>query len=321
MYIISANNVNDAYDMGMDLIRSDGVLRNSRAGDVLVMDGPVTTLYAEPTKRVLFNPTRDANPFFHFMEGLWMLAGRRDVKWISQFNAGFAQFSDDGKLFHGAYGFRWVNQFGINQLEEVAKILKANPDDRRCVVQMWNAADDLGKEGLDFPCNTQIYFRISVNGELDMTVCNRSNDIIWGAYGANAVHMSMMQEVMAAWIGVPVGRYWQVSNNYHAYVKVFEQKNVDSATYDMYDDGAEVFPMVNGSIDEWFEDLYMFLEEGPIVGFRDKFFRRVVTPIWVAWKCWKSTDENKIDMAQDALKNCMASDWRIACHDWLERRR
>ena len=33
-----------------------------------------------PTKELLFDPDRDANPFFHFMEGLWMLAGFNDLK-------------------------------------------------------------------------------------------------------------------------------------------------------------------------------------------------------------------------------------------------
>jgi hypothetical protein len=50
-----------------------------------------------------------------------------------------------------------------------------------------------------------------------MTVFCRSNDLIWGAYGANAVHMSILQEYVACGLARPVGHYWQVSNNYHVY--------------------------------------------------------------------------------------------------------
>ena len=52
-----------------------------------------------------------------------------------------------------------------------------------------------------------------------MSIVNRSNDMIWGAYGANAVHMSMLLEYMAAMTGFQVGIYYQISNNLHAYKK------------------------------------------------------------------------------------------------------
>ncbi|WP_217469305.1 thymidylate synthase, partial [Staphylococcus aureus] len=76
-----------------------------------------------------------------------MLAGRNDVAFVSGYVARMATFSDDGQTFHGAYGYRWRQHFGFDQLNAVVKALKANPDDRRCVVQMWSAQDDLGREG------------------------------------------------------------------------------------------------------------------------------------------------------------------------------
>ena len=50
-----------------------------------------------------------------------------------------------------------------------------------------------------------------------MTVCNRSNDMIWGLLGANAFHFSFLHQVMAESIGVPMGYYYQFSNNAHFY--------------------------------------------------------------------------------------------------------
>ena len=131
------------------------------------------------------------------------------------------EFSDDGLIFHGAYGHRWVRYFGKNQLEIIINRLAKHPTDRRCVLSMWDAPGDLmGKMGVDVPCNTSAYFSIGVRGDLDMTVSNRSNDIIWGAYGANAVHFSFLQKYIAERLGISVGRYWQISNNFHAYEKV-----------------------------------------------------------------------------------------------------
>lgn len=345
MIVIKARNVHKAFQVGMFELNIHGVPRESRAGNVIVMREPVTTVYREPSERVLFWASRDANPFFHFMEGLWMLAGRNDAAWISQFSANISQFSDDGVVFHGAYGHRWINHFNkeiptdpnveydgggweshFNQLQMIANILKANPDDRRCVLQMWDCERDLGQEGKDFPCNTQIYFRISVDGRLNMTVLNRSNDIIWGAYGANAVHMSMLQEFMAAWLGVPIGAYWQVSNDYHAYYDVFEKHIgvTQESYYNPYALGTvSPFPMVNGPIEDWLSDLEMFMDEGPIPAMKDRFFRKVVSPMYNAWFAWKQTEGSKKQRVQNALEqlsSCIATDWKLACEEWLIRR-
>ena len=75
---------------------------------------------------------------------------------------------------------------------------------------MWDAKKDLTHLNIskDLPCNTHVYFSIR-DGFLDMTVCNRSNDLIWGCCGANAVHMSYLQEYVAIMCGVDIGFYTQ----------------------------------------------------------------------------------------------------------------
>jgi hypothetical protein len=54
-----------------------------------------------------------------------------------------------------------------------------------------------------------------------MTVFNRSNDIVWGAYGANAVHFSFLLEFMSRLTNYPVGTYTQISVNWHAYEETY----------------------------------------------------------------------------------------------------
>lgn len=322
MITIDVRNVNNALLLGYNMLREIGHRRESRNGPVYILDGPVTTLYNRPKERVLFWPERDANPYFHFMEGLWMIGGRNDVDFVSQFVKNMINFSDDGVTFHGAYGHRWRHHFGGDQLHLIADLLRADRNDRRIVLQMWDPRADLGQQGKDFPCNLEILFRISVHGNLDMTVFNRSNDVIWGAYGANAVHMSMLQEFMAAWIGVPMGRYWQISNNFHGYDEIMT-KHVALAARPIdelcpYQRGlVEPYQMVDTDINTWQQDLGIFLDEGPIVGFKSKFFRKVVTPIFNSWQAYKADDK---DAAMEIIKQCAASDWRAACEDWLIRR-
>lgn len=321
MQIISSRNVNEALLLGLHAVNEYGVLRDSRNGPVKVFRTPVTTIYEQPTERVVFYPERDANPFFHFMEGLWMIAGRNDVEWISRFNSSIVNYSDDGVTFHGAYGYRWRKHFGFDQLDVIAHLLRTNPDDRRIVLQMWDPKVDLARGGKDFPCNTAIKFRVR-DGELDMTVENRSNDMIWGAYGANAVHFSMLQEFMAAWTGFRVGQYWQVSTNFHAYTATME-KHASLLTlspgFDDYSLGnVEPFPMVNTDIETWMQELDMFLNEGAVMGFQDKFFKKVAIPMLLSWQAYKNKEYGK---AMSILtESCVATDWRKAGIEWIERR-
>lgn len=330
MHIISVRNVEDALIEGTALVTSEGVRRDSRNGPVMVMPEPLTTVYESPKERVMFLPERDCNPYFHFMECLWMLAGRRDVAWISQFSSNIANYTDDGINFHGAYGHRWRNfQIGqedvLDQLATIAQLLKENPDDRRTVLQMWNAEIDLGFNGKDFPCNLIITFRINPKGHLDMTVFNRSNDMVWGAYGANAVHMSFLQEVMATWIGVPVGKYWQISTNFHTYLNTLEKVKplleTDRKLTPYQTGEVEPFPIVNIDIDKWHSELAMFMDEGAVMGYTDPFFKKVAVPMLQSWQRWKNREiagykEAAIEKAQEIA----ASDWRKACVEWLERR-
>lgn len=345
MKVISARNVNDALLLGLQALKAEGVSRDSRNGPVSVFPGSVTTHYQKPDERVIFFPERDANPYFHFMESLWMLAGRRDVAWVSQFAANIANYTDDGVNFHGAYGYRWRSHFtiteyeqpgamhlpaieksySIDQLATMVTLLKKNPDDRRVVLQMWDTAADLGMDGKDFPCNLIATFRINPYGKLDMYVFNRSNDMIWGAYGANAVHFSVLQEVLASWIGVPIGIYEQISTNFHAYYNTLEKHgNVTQHApgMDPYSLG-EVSPLqiVNTPMWSWFQDLEMFMNEGAIMGFKDKFFKKTVAPMWNSWQAWKDKENPlRLEKAIQLAKQIQASDWNRACVEWLERR-
>lgn len=345
MHVIQSRNVHVALAQGIEHLLRLGDSSGSRNGAVLVAPTPVTTVYHSPQERVLFGATRDANPFFHLMESLWMLAGRNDLAFPQQFNKRFGEYSDDGKTVHGAYGHRWRAHFGYDQLEVIALELRNNPASRRCVLQMWDAtpltnpaseaerygANDLNLAmagGKDVPCNTTIYFRVN-NGKLDMTVCCRSNDIIWGAYGANVVHMSVLMEYMAAWVGVPMGDYYQVSNNYHAYTDIYDREKLkliadESIAHNLYITSEEFpnprvkpYPLVSTSIKAWNADLADFLDN-PLARYvyRDGFFNNIAAPMYAAW----CTRKAKLGDGSAVVDFMADSDWKEACQQWIARR-
>jgi thymidylate synthase len=331
MKVITVRNVHEALPEGLRYLSQEGEVSESRNGPVIVSPRPVTTAYMSPRERVMFWPQRDANPFFHFFESLWMLAGRNDVEWIANILPSFANYSDDGKSFHGAYGHRWRNHFGVDQMVSIMQRLREAPQERRCVMTMWDPAVDFGMDGKDFPCNTHIYFtRDPTIGNLDMTVCNRSNDVIWGTYGANAVHMSVLQEVMAAGIGCGVGRYYQMSNNYHAYGDIYEKMlpladeahNPYRAAHNPYmDPMIRPYKIVTQPIGDWLTELDMFMDDPDSIGFIDPFFRRVAVPMWKAFEAYRDkSDSRRFIKAKDHMSQVCATDWSIACTQWLDRR-
>lgn len=163
---IHCRNVNDAFYVMVGSIHhgefDPGIIteEDSRNGPVLMFNEPVTITYARPLERVLFDKARDANPFFHLFESIWMLAGSNDLAPLTYFLPRYADFSDDGKTVNGAYGYRWrfANQplaltdevcpegyinHKFDQLNVLIDHLRAKPNSRRAVLSMWNVHDDL----------------------------------------------------------------------------------------------------------------------------------------------------------------------------------
>jgi len=324
--IITVDNVNSALSEGLWWLKTAGVEEDSRNGKVLVAPGPVITEYSRPFERVLFSPERDANPFFHLMEALWMLYGSDEVDWPAYFAKRMFDYADEGVL-HGAYGYRWRYALGPDQLWLIARELAENPNSRRAVLQMWSVSLDLRKEYKDLPCNTHAYFDLR-GGVLNMTVCCRSNDALWGAYGANAVHFSVLQEYLAAWLKKPIGVYRQFSNNFHIYTDVLPLEQFTSLAnsaieYNRYryyrEQDKFTLPLVSVSIDEWNEDLVRFMTDpaGDTL-YNDDFFNFVAAPMYTAWERWLARDKESAVAAAEAI---LAKDWRIACVSWLERRK
>lgn len=356
MYAFAVDDVNQALQFAIEHLLNQGVVETSRNGTVLVAPGPVCVEYICPQNRVLFSPTRDANPIFHLMESLWMLAGENDIDFPNFFNSTYGQFSDDGKTMWDAYGWRWRKFFGYDQLEAIIAELQANPHSRRCVLSMWNASthhietgsealtwtnkkgetfyDDLSvacNGGAAVPCNTHAYFAIRA-GKLNMTVMNRSNDAIWGAFGANAVHFSFLLEYMAMRIGLPMGSYYQFTNNLHIYTDKFSREKLDKTVYD-----CEVMASLpgNGPVLElgFDDDLELFMgwalniirtwspgnvpPNNDIPALITPFMQDVAVPMFLFWAYRKCKDEYSSNICLDGID---APDWQRACREWKERR-
>jgi hypothetical protein len=326
--IIRARNVNHAFHEAWWWLKVAGETATSRNGEVIRAPGPVITMYERPTERVLFNPLRNANPFFHLMEALWMLAGRNDVEFPAYYVARMKDYSDNGVLLHGAYGFRWRNAFldpdeaePIDQLSYLADHLRNNPESRRAVLAMWSAEHDMPvlEQTRDLPCNTHVYFQIR-EGALNMTVLCRSNDLLWGAYGTNAVHFSVMQEYMAAQIGCKPGIYTQFSNDFHLYTNIAKLDDpmfMEQVETHLYDYGqVQPYPLIRDPR-QWDSDLHLFMRGVEGATIKEPFFNEVAWPMHHSYRLFK---DGQLAAAKVETARIQASDWRRACLKWLERK-
>lgn len=346
----------------------------TRNGTAIRIDEPVTITYRYPRQRVLFNSARDANPFFHMVEALWMLAGQNHIAPLLYYNKEVASFSDDGKTWHGAYGYRWRHFFGFDQIEAAIKILRRDSGTRRVVIDHWDGSDlslVLAKPDCkDVPCNTTIMlqlrptnvietnndgtFKVIQNGSgkaLDMTITNRSNDLVWGALGSNYVHFTMLQEYIACALGVDVGVYHQISNNLHCYVggdqKVMKSNLLtpdwlepnfqgwytavqcpDETAVSGYS-GAGYFPqrifpgigpektsqsLFDSDLQRMFDVPAEYMHH---LAFQTPFMVETVRPMLSAWHHHKKRDYT---MALNMIARCSSEDWKLAGKSWLLRR-
>lgn len=360
-------NVNDAFRGLVGGIHSKEIpttTETSRNGTVLRVDEPVTITYTHPSERVLFNGARDVNLFSVLYESLYMLAGRKDLAPLTHYTKKFADFSDDGKTLNGSYGHRWrhAQLYGwsntegekrsktVDQLDLLVTHLSANPTSRRAVLQMWNAEDDLLKieTSLDICCNTSVMFSLrgvptegsewSDHTYLDITVTNRSNDMIWGMLGANYVTFSVLHEYMAARLGVEVGKYHQFTNNMHVYgwnwkpEKWLSESNYNGwpdMLYRNFTDSSQqmlnMVPLVNDPA--VFEKELQSIDNNAYGGrvvevlcgreWSEPFFRDVAVPMFCAFAQHK---DNSPESALGFASQIKADDWRIACTSWLQRR-
>jgi len=79
MKTVQARNTNELMIAINYVFHEFGCKSDSRNGEVITIPFPVMTEVTHPMEMVNFNPDRDCNHVFHFMESLWILAGRKEI--------------------------------------------------------------------------------------------------------------------------------------------------------------------------------------------------------------------------------------------------
>lgn len=332
MITIAARNVEEAWARFLVNMRNPIFVdnytqtRTARNRATRELTEPVATRYACPEECWLLDPVRDANPFFHVYESLWILAGLNDIGRLTRYAKQIATYSDDGKTLNGAYGYRMRHYFGHDQLAQTIDLLRRDPETRRAVIALYSP-DDALITTRDVPCNTTLYFK-QADGLLNLTVCNRSNDAVWGAYGANAVHFSFILQYVAGCLGIGVGSYEQVSDSLHIYTN---EESADvwnrclaAPPYIRQDYApAGITPIRLVENGEQFDREVvkaLISDTGEVnltASYSEPFFANVIVPMFLAYDMHQQRDTPR---AINHLRRHPPFGWLVAARQWLERR-
>ena len=329
MQTIYGRNMHQIIPQALELILREGKVKGGRTE----ITDPVALMVSAPAERLSYGTDYDLNPFVALFNSLWVIGGRNDVDFLARFDGYQAGMSDDGQVLHGAYGrrvrehYETVTETGlgtIDQLKSVIQMLRNDPEHRAAVISLWDAGADMGLQSRNLPAATQLYFSINHGRGLDMMVMYRDADIF--DVRLDAIAFSMMQQFIAEAIPVALGRMSIVTNWLGLKTKVLgavKDSLPEIASSNPYPSLATLVPIAIIDSDAWLGELSMFLDEGPVMGMRDPFFRHVASPLWQAWEVYKSTSGFEIAGARKALEivaRVRASDWQGAANEWLLRR-
>ena len=166
------------------------------------------------------------------LELLWFLRGDGNARWLQE--RGVSIWDEwakpDGDLgpVYGVQWRSWPTPDGghIDQIAEVIKTLKTNPDSRRIIVSAWNVAE-LNKMAL-MPCHALFQFYVAPSavagepGKLSCQLYQRSADIFLGV-PFNIASYALLTHMVAQQCDLQVGDFVWTGGDCHLYSNHAEQ--------------------------------------------------------------------------------------------------
>lgn len=187
-----------------------------------------------------------------FLEGVQLIAGESHNDLMRELFPGMAKFTD----FSATYGERVGD---ADQINAVFNLLDEDPDTRRAVLNIWDHRIDAAGQGLDRPCTLSINFRVrpyraaesetaDFDKQLNMSVVQRSNDVIRGHYG-DTIQFALLQRTFANALGIASGTYAHTAHSLHLYA---DDLQIGKDTWEQYrsaqDAGEELATDIIGAL-------------------------------------------------------------------------
>lgn len=158
-------------------------------------------------------------------ELLWFIKGETNIAYLQENNVRiWNEWADENGNLGPIYGYQWRSWSAdggrnIDQLKQVIKSIKENPDSRRHIVSAWNVGD-LENMALP-PCHILFQFYVA-DGKLSCQLYQRSADIFLGV-PFNIASYSLFLMMMAQVTGLKPGEFVHTLGDAHIYLNHIEQ--------------------------------------------------------------------------------------------------
>jgi thymidylate synthase len=164
-------------------------------------------------------------------ELLWFLKGDTNIAYLEQHGVTiWDEWADANGDLGPVYGKQWRSWAApdgrtIDQIAEVAGLLRTNPDSRRLIVSAWNPAD-IPRMALA-PCHCLFQFYVS-EGRLSCQLYQRSADVFLGV-PFNIASYALLTLMMAKVSGLEPGDFVHTAGDAHLYLNHLEQADLQLA--------------------------------------------------------------------------------------------
>src|SRR6185436_11669983 len=160
------------------------------------------------------------------LELLWFLRGDSNVRWLQEQGVTiWDEWADAHGELGPVYGVQWRSwptpEGGhVDQIAEVVRLLREDPDSRRIVVSAWNVAD-IPRMALA-PCHAFFQFHVAGGTRLSCQIYQRSADAFLGV-PFNIASYALLTHMLAQQCDLEVGDLVWTDGDCHIYDNHREQ--------------------------------------------------------------------------------------------------
>jgi thymidylate synthase len=158
-------------------------------------------------------------------ELLWFLSGDQNTRYLTENGVSiWNEWADEDGNLGPVYGVQWrgwpaPDGSSIDQVSQVVRQLKEDPDSRRIIVSAWNVGE-IDRMALP-PCHCLFQFYVA-DGRLSCQLYQRSCDIFLGV-PFNIASYALLTHMMAQQCDLGVGDFIWTGGDCHLYTNHLEQ--------------------------------------------------------------------------------------------------
>lgn len=164
-------------------------------------------------------------------ELLWFLRGDTNIRYLQEHGVSiWDEWADGNGDLGPIYGSQWRSWPGpdgrhIDQISQVVREIRENPDSRRLIVSAWNVSE-LDRMALP-PCHLLFQFYVA-QGRLSCQLYQRSADIFLGV-PFNIASYALLTQMVAQVTGFKPGEFVHTLGDAHLYLNHLEHAHTQLA--------------------------------------------------------------------------------------------